>query len=178
MRAHSNNRPHRCHVCGYRFKVRSVMVDHIAVKHSGLIHILMPKCINFLTYFFNLGDGDYVCVVCSKVFNRARLLRTHMLSHSEERPFVCPIESCGKAFKYNRNLKVHNKVHTGEKSHCCFVCGQDFTHLTSWQNHMTKYHPEVKIPRGRQTGVQPETNATSETETKSTSQSTEELKNC
>lgn len=65
-------------------------------------------------------------------------------------------DTCGKAFKYSRNLKVHNKLHTGEKSHVCDLCGQNFTHLTSWQNHMTKNHPEVKIPRGRQTGVQPQ----------------------
>lgn len=133
MRSHSNLRPFKCHICGYGFKVRTLLVNHIAIRHTG--------------------EGAFKCVVCSKVYNRAALLNNHMHSHSDERPFVC--DTCGKAFKYSRNLKVHNKLHTGEKPHFCDVCGQNFTHLTSWQNHMTKNHPEVEIPRGRQTGVQP-----------------------
>lgn len=133
MRSHSDYRPFKCEICGYQFKVKTLLINHVAIRHTG--------------------EGQHKCVVCSKVYNRIALLNNHMQSHSDERPFVCDI--CGKAFKYSRNLKVHKILHTGEKPHVCDLCGQNYTHLTSWQNHMIKHHPEVNIPRGRQTGVQP-----------------------
>lgn len=85
----------------------------MAIKHTGNKTVLNFIYYNEFQYLIFSGEGEHKCVVCSKVYNRARFLRLHMQSHSEDRPFVC--ETCGKAFKYNRNLKVHNQLHTNEK---------------------------------------------------------------
>ncbi|KAH0431316.1 hypothetical protein CcaCcLH18_07193 [Colletotrichum camelliae] len=55
------------------------------------------------------------CEVCDKPFSRPSSLRTHMYSHSYEKPFACEIEGCVRRFSVVSNLRRHQKVmHKGE----------------------------------------------------------------
>ena len=55
---------------------------------------------------------NHKCGICGKFFQKPSLLRTHMLTHTKERPFKCDI--CEKTFSQRVNLKTHSRVHTGE----------------------------------------------------------------
>ncbi|KAI8620921.1 hypothetical protein BC830DRAFT_1055806, partial [Chytriomyces sp. MP71] len=52
----------------------------------------------------------YLCSLCSKRFTRPSTLRTHMNSHTGERPFVCTAVGCGWKFTVLSNLKRHLKI--------------------------------------------------------------------
>ena len=50
---------------------------------------------------------------CDKFFARPSRLKTHLLSHTGERPFKCPI--CGKDYARNFHLKRHLKKTHNQK---------------------------------------------------------------
>ncbi|KAK9761742.1 hypothetical protein K7432_013130 [Basidiobolus ranarum] len=56
----------------------------------------------------------YECNVCQKHFNRPSTLKTHMYSHTGERPFVCHYEGCNKRFSVESNLRRHLRIHYPE----------------------------------------------------------------
>ncbi|EXJ77712.1 hypothetical protein A1O3_09941 [Capronia epimyces CBS 606.96] len=61
--------------------------------------------------------ATFQCNLCPKRFTRAYNLRSHLRTHTDERPFVCTV--CGKAFARQHDRKRHEGLHSGEKK---FVC--------------------------------------------------------
>ncbi|KIX05065.1 uncharacterized protein Z518_05937 [Rhinocladiella mackenziei CBS 650.93] len=61
--------------------------------------------------------ATFQCTLCPKRFTRAYNLRSHLRTHTDERPFVCTV--CGKAFARQHDRKRHEGLHSGEKK---FVC--------------------------------------------------------
>ncbi|RMZ78838.1 hypothetical protein DV738_g3556, partial [Chaetothyriales sp. CBS 135597] len=61
--------------------------------------------------------ATFQCHLCPKKFTRAYNLRSHLRTHTDERPFVCTV--CSKAFARQHDRKRHEGLHTGEKK---FVC--------------------------------------------------------
>jgi hypothetical protein len=56
------------------------------------------------------------CTICDKRFTRSGSVRTHMYSHTGEKPFACNVEGCGRHFSVASNLRRHKKVHKNETS--------------------------------------------------------------
>ncbi|KAI8060457.1 hypothetical protein BC940DRAFT_312056 [Gongronella butleri] len=54
----------------------------------------------------------YPCPQCNKTFSRPSSLRTHLFSHSGEKPYVCPHDGCGRRFSVQSNMRRHLRVHT------------------------------------------------------------------
>lgn len=64
------------------------------------------------------------CPYCDTEFTRHHNLKSHLLTHSHEKPFVC--SQCDAKFRRLHDLKRHSKLHTGEKNHTCPKCNRKF----------------------------------------------------
>ncbi|KAF7731817.1 hypothetical protein EC973_008332 [Apophysomyces ossiformis] len=56
-------------------------------------------------------SGKYICRYCQKAFTRPSSLRTHIYSHTGEKPFECTEEGCGRKFSVQSNLRRHLRIH-------------------------------------------------------------------
>lgn len=57
------------------------------------------------------SSSKYECSYCGKGFNRPSSLKIHLNSHTGEKPFICPVESCGRSFSVLSNMRRHARVH-------------------------------------------------------------------
>ncbi|CAB1425991.1 unnamed protein product [Pleuronectes platessa] len=87
------------------------------------------------------GGNSFVCNCCGKTLACLKNLKIHMRVHTGEKPFVCSL--CGKRFSDSSNLKRHQSVHTGEKRYGCVHCGKRFAQSGSLKVHMT-VHTDCK----------------------------------
>ncbi|KOB65011.1 putative zinc finger protein 45-like protein, partial [Operophtera brumata] len=70
------------------------------------------------------------CSTCGKFMSCRFRLKTHLRTHTEERPYSCP--HCSKSFSLAQNLK-------GEKPLQCSVCGESFAHSAGLATHKRKH---------------------------------------
>jgi hypothetical protein len=71
--------------------------------------------------------ATFQCTLCPKRFTRAYNLRSHLRTHTDERPFVCIV--CGKAFARDHDRKRHQGLHSSEKE---FVCRGTLQSSAKW----------------------------------------------
>jgi len=84
------------------------------------------------------------CTICAASFDGYNKLGSHMVKHSNERPFVCEQlvngVPCAKAFKRKGDLGSHKRTHTGERPFQCPICGKFFSQSGNVGSHMRKVH--------------------------------------
>ncbi|KAJ7287572.1 hypothetical protein C8J57DRAFT_591024 [Mycena rebaudengoi] len=50
------------------------------------------------------------CTYCNKRFNRPSGLKIHLTTHTGDKPFICPEESCGRSFSVRSNMRRHVRI--------------------------------------------------------------------
>jgi len=74
-----------------------------------------------------VNPSKFHCDECEKSFTRAYNLRSHLRTHTDERPFVCT--TCGKSFARQHDRKRHEELHLGKK---LFICKGELKDGTPW----------------------------------------------
>jgi len=70
------------------------------------------------------SQKKHKCPYCETEFTRHHNLKSHLLTHSHEKPYVC--QTCNMRFRRLHDLKRHMKLHTGERPHVCPKCDRKF----------------------------------------------------
>lgn len=128
---HLDIRRYVCEFCGKKFAVKRYLDVHRQLNHRKEL--------------FGV-ETIYKCDICLKTFTFEKSLKRHksVIHHiGEDLTVRCPI--CDKLIANSYNLKIHMRIHTGEKRYCCELCGKAFTTFKYWKNHKLAHDKRAKV---------------------------------
>mmetsp|Transcript_27324 Transcript_27324/g.93266 ORF Transcript_27324/g.93266 Transcript_27324/m.93266 type:complete len:426 (-) Transcript_27324:194-1471(-) len=88
------------------------------------------------------SSGPIACPYqCGRTFKHATQKAIHVRkAHTFERPFVCKVEGCNKAFFSSGDLKTHTQTHSGDRPFKCSYCDKALSSRNALKVHVKALH--------------------------------------
>lgn len=83
------------------------------------------------------GERPYKCIICDSSFKCLSTLRQHEVVHSPKK-YSCEI--CLRKFSRPEKVRIHMRVHTGEKPYNCLMCYKKYQQKNDLNRHIKKKH--------------------------------------
>ena len=122
-------------------KDEHALIDRTASIKSEDVLSVNNTCMNDSILMDESCNKHHSCAVCGKGFTKRHGLRVHERIHSGDKPYKC--DECDQAFSQRGNLTKHMRLHTGEKPFVCSECGRSFTASNNMRRHIKKLHPNA-----------------------------------
>ncbi|XP_032691391.1 zinc finger protein 184-like isoform X1 [Odontomachus brunneus] len=146
---------HQCEVCSRQFSQKSKLFAH-QLSHSGQQPFKCLSCGKAYASKSKLNahmrlhtkTNVHQCKVCDKIFSYPSYLEEHIKVHnksdnaSQSKDFECG--TCNKRFRLLKNLKAHEKLHTGKGLVHCEICDKQFSHNYNLKMHL-RTHKTSKV---------------------------------
>lgn len=111
---------YQCLTCKAQFACEKNLQQHLlTVSHDHICNECSKRfeCERSLRRHLRIhAPEEFKCNICSKGFKTLAYLKTHRLTHNEDKPFVC--EVCQVAFNRKDRLKRHSKIHGNHLFKC------------------------------------------------------------
>ena len=106
MRRHTGEKPHRCTVRNHHYNLIFLwIIVKIISDWFWIIRLI------YLWYIFIVFQFEN----CNKAYSRLENLKTHLRSHTGEKPYTCEFPGCAKAFSNASDRAKHqNRTHSNE----------------------------------------------------------------
>ncbi|XP_063911182.1 zinc finger protein 62 homolog [Zophobas morio] len=169
LQQHGGRTVHTCDICSRKFFGKTRFDAHMEL-HAGIPKYSCEYCPkkfstkNYLKVHRELNhhkelygyEMSYSCRECGRKFKFETSLKRHLSTiHKigEDRTVTCKI--CYKKIANNYNLRVHMRLHTGEKTNMCESCGKAYSTYKSYKKHVLKHHPNVEpVPKTQPKSLQ------------------------
>lgn len=124
LKTHSNIKDFLCPICNKEFRRYYSMKCHIVRMHritSSKKDESGSEIIESTSVGIKDCPKVHQCHICKFSFDKLYRLKNHLTVHSNEKNFICDV--CGRAFRLKKLLMVHLKrVHLKVKNHKCNIC--------------------------------------------------------
>lgn len=158
---HDGTEPFLCSLCGDKFIFKVQLTEHMLDKHCT--HLNLYKChlcgreyntqrklnLHLKQHNKPVSEGaslshnrrpsgrqnkSCVCETCGMVTKNGTTMEAHRRTHSNERPYNCPV--CSKGFTQLSVMLTHLKIHTGDNFHSCTLCNKYYTRAIDLEYHL------------------------------------------
>ncbi|CAK1548228.1 unnamed protein product [Leptosia nina] len=133
-----------CTICQKKLKTQKSLEDHIH-RHNNVRNYNCEDCGDtFVTSSELLNHqkkhkNKFVeCHLCGYKTHAKKNLIIHLKRHTGDKSYKCDV--CSDMFFSRSDVERHQRVHTGEKPYNCPVCLQGFRYSTGVNKHMLTIH--------------------------------------
>ncbi|CRK92778.1 CLUMA_CG006267, isoform A [Clunio marinus] len=144
----------QCELCPTTCGRKTDLRIHVQKLHTSDVPIKCRRCDNEFPdrYSYKIhakthdGEKCYRCELCAYASISARHLESHMLIHTDQKPFSC--QYCEQTFRQKQLLKRHENIYHNpdyvaaaprEKNHHCPTCNKAFRHKGNLMRHIATH---------------------------------------